>query len=212
MAAPGKGAGTIGTTEALKKKTALEAVDEEFAPHAKKVKEELDDVDRHVKEAYKILEAVKTKLLHPKAIPLHDAIKQERGGKATAKLDPDNAAASRMQKMTNSILSKRDVKKASWHLQNNPSETDGDCAFYKYGDETIENKRGKIVIKNLSIVKTEQWKMLEKDNRGLPGYIARKSRNLKELIPKYSKLLANIFDCGKDYWLIAEEPKSWDLE
>ena len=212
MAAPGTGAGTIGTTEALKKKAAFEALDEEFAPHAKKVKEDLDDNDRKILEACKILAAAETELWHPKARPLHDAIKQQGGEKATAKLKPTHAAASRMQQMTGSSLSEDDIKGASRRLQNNPSETNGDCAFYKWGDETVENKRGKNVIKNLSIVNTAKWEILEKEERGLPDYLAGKSRKLKEMIPKHANLLPHIIGCGVDYFRLAGAPESWNMK
>ena len=212
MAAPGKGAGTIGTTEALKKKAAFEALDEEFAPHAKKVKEDLDDIDRKTLEARKILAAAETELLHETATPLLDAIEQQGGGKASAKLKPTHAAASRMQQLTNSKLSQGDIKEASRSLQKNPSETDGACAYYKFGTKMIENKRGVKVLKNQSIVASERWKILEEDGRGLPDYNAGRSHNLLTEIPKNSILLPHIFGCAEGYWLIAEEPESWSNE
>ena len=211
-AAPLKGAGTTTATEALKNKAALKDLDEEFAPRVKEATEDLDKADRRMKEALKTLKAAKTTLLHPRAKTLFDALEQEGGEKATAKIDPKHEAASRMQQLTNSTLSELDIKVASRNLQNHPSQTNGEFGFYKKGTKEIENKRGVKVNRNKHIVSTALWEVLEKDGRGLPDYNAGKSRNLKEKIVEYSYLLPHVFGCGKDYFLIAEEPKSWDKE
>ena len=239
-AAPGKGAGTTAATETLENVAALEEVEDEYRPRTKKLKnnleeveedleeveedmeeveedmkeveEDLDDTDRQTVEALKILAVAKAELYHPKGKRLLDAIDQQGGGKASAKLKPTHAAASRIQQMTESTLTKRDVKEASRRLQNKPSETDGELGFFKYGTEMIENKRGNKVLKNPSIVAVERWKVLKEEGRGLPDITAGKSHNLTEMIPKYSELLPHILGCGVDYFRIAGEPKSWDFE
>ena len=66
--------------------------------------------------------------------------------------------------------------------------------------------------KNESLVNTAKWKYMEEKNIGLPKIIAGRSHNLLDKIVRYADLLPHAIGCGKDYFLIAEEPESWDKE
>ena len=240
IAAPGTGAGTVDTTETLKNRAALEEVEDEYKPEIKKLKNNLEEVDddmeeveenmeevdddmeeveenmeeveSRIVESRKILIAARTEYAletaHHTAQPLLGALKE--GENTTAEVHPDHPDARPMQKLTGSTLSKGDFKQASQKLQNRPSKTDGALAYYNFGTEMIENKRGVKVHKNPSIVKTKQWEIMEKDERGLPNYLAEKSHNLLTGIPENSILLPHILGCGVGYFIIAEEPATWN--
>ena len=129
---------------------------------------------------------------------------------ATAKIGPDDTAASEMQQLTNTSLEKSDVIKASRGLQRFPSETDGKFGFYKRGTKTTTNQYGKTVSLNGHLVNTAKWKYLKEKNMGLPKIIAGKSHNLLETIVQNAALLPHFLECGEDYFQVAEEPISWN--
>jgi DNA-binding ferritin-like protein len=220
-AAPFTSAGNIAADSTTKKmKNDLKEVEEnmkeveenmkEVKENMKEVKENMEEVESRIDEAKEALfdahaEYVR-KTTHPAAKPLlHQMAKN-----ATAKIGPDDTAASEMQQLTNTSLEKSDVIKASRGLQRFPSETDGKFGFYKRGTKTTTNQYGKTVSLNGHLVNTAKWKYLKEKNMGLPKIIAGKSHNLLETIVQNAALLPHFLECGEDYFQVAEEPISWN--
>lgn len=227
-AAPFKGAGTTAPAEALQNKAAMNELNDKYEPEIKKLKNDLEEVDDDMEEVEENMEEVESRIVETRKILIaaqaefsletaHHTVQPvleafQEGKITTAVVYPDHPEARPMQQLTGSTLSKGDFKQASQKLQNRPSKTDGALAYYNFGTEMIENKRGVKVHKNPSIVKTKQWEIMEKDERGLPNYLAEKSHNLLTGIPENSILLPHVLGCRETYWLIAEEPESWSKE
>ncbi len=230
-AAPGKGAGTIATTEALKHRAAMNDMEDKYEPQAKKVKNDLEEVEEKIEEVKENIEEVKENVevvtsriatasakltavqakynmntAHTTAEPLF----QQMAKDASTKIGPNDLAAPEMQRLTNTTLEKSDVIAISKRL--NKTGSDGTFAYYKHGTETVQSKEGKTVLLNPHIVGKAIYEHNTEKNMGLAGINKALSRNLIQMIVENAAAFPHILKCGKDYFSIVEEPESWHEE
>lgn len=218
-AAPGKGAGTIATMEALKKRATMKEMEDEYESGAKKMKNDLEEVEENLKvvtsriaKARKTLNAVQAEFVRKTAHSTAELLLGQMAKDGTTKIGPNDPAAPEMQRLTNTTLEQSDVIASSERLKYRPSASDGKFGFFKTGTKTIQNERGETVNLNVHLVAKAKYDYLTEKNTGLAARHNAMSYNLFDAIVENAVYFPHFLKCGEDFFMIVEEPESWDKE
>lgn len=139
-----------------------------------------------------------------RAVPLYDALglpkvgaSRTQVGKTNQKtLPPTHAVATKMQKLTGSTLTAKDIQNMEFMAQYHGTEMEH--GGFKTNGEQIRNNHGKMVDKNWHIYGKETYKAQKEKGTGLAKHHAEKCLNLIHTIPetvaRYSSICAMLTD------------------
>lgn len=200
---------------AKKMKNDLEEVEEnmeEVKENIEEVEENLKVVTSRIAKARKTLNAVQAEFVRKTAHSTAELLLGQMAKDGTTKIGPNDPAAPEMQRLTNTTLEQSDVIASSERLKDRPSASDGKFGFFKMGTKTIQNERGETVNLNVHLVAKAKYDYLTEKNTGLAARHNAMSYNLFDAIVENAVYFPHFLKCGEDYFMIVEEPESWDKE